>query len=166
MTYLIGGIFNPSITYSGSTGTLVLDHSSSFTGTLLNLTGNGNASTSDQIDLKDIAFGAGTTASYAGNSSGGILTINDAQNHTANLSFAGDYTHSTFSRSSDGNGGTLVVDPPKDNFNFASVVPVPNDPITASITVAGAGKDQFVFHQPAAASNESLDGFALLGRRT
>jgi hypothetical protein len=154
------GADSGSITFSGSTGTLVLDHSSSFTGKLLNLTGNGNASTSDQIDLRDIAFGAGTTVSYAGNSSGGILTIKDAQNHTAKLSLVGDYTHSTFSLSSDGNGGTLVIDPPKDNFNFTSAVPVPNDPITASITVSGAGKDQFVFHQPAAASNESLDGFA------
>jgi hypothetical protein len=162
-TLELAGADSGSVTYSGSTGTLVLDHSSSFTGTLLNLTGNGNASTSDQIDLKDIAFGAGTTVSYAGNSSGGILTINDAQNHTAKLSLVGDYTHSTFSLSSDGNGGTLVIDPPNGNFNFASAVPVPNDPITASITVVGAGKDQFVFHQPAAASNESLDGFALGG---
>src|SRR5260370_33598674 len=94
-TLELTGADSGSITFSGSTGTLGLDHSSSFTRKLLNLTGNGNASTSDQIDLKDNAFGAGTTVSYAGNSSGGILTINHSQNHTANLCLVGHYTRST-----------------------------------------------------------------------
>src|ERR1700730_468491 len=61
-----------SITFSGSSGTLILDHSSSFAGKIINLTGDGNPLSSDQIDLKDIAFGSGTTVSYTGNSSGGI----------------------------------------------------------------------------------------------
>src|SRR5260370_7204250 len=162
-TLELTGADSGSITFSGSTGTLVLDHSSSFTGKLLNLTGNGTASSSEQIDLKDIAFGTGTTVSYAGNSSGGILTISDAQNNTATLSLVGNYTSSTFLLSSDGNGGTLVIDPPKDNFNFASAPTTPNGSITPSITIGGAGNDAFVFHQPASATNETLDGFPLAG---
>jgi hypothetical protein len=157
------GADSGSITFSGSPGTLILDHSSSFTGTILNLTGNGKASTSDQIDLRDIAFGAGTTVSYVGNSSGGILTISDAQNHTANLSLVGNYTNSTFTLSSDGHGGTLVIDPPKENFNFASAAPASNGSTAPSVTVGGASNDVFVFHQPVGGSFESPNSSALDG---
>jgi hypothetical protein len=101
-----------SIKFGGSTGTLILDHSSSFTGTIYDLTGNGNLSGSDQIDLKDITFGAGTTESYSGNSSGGVLKISDAQGQSASISLFGNYTNSTFTLSSDGHGGTIVIDPP------------------------------------------------------
>ncbi len=111
-TLELAGAASGSVTFNGSTGTLVLDHSSAFSGQIFNFTGNGILSSSDQIDLKDIAFASGTTANYAGSPSGGILTISDAQNHTANISLAGDYVGSTFSLSSDGNGGTLVIDPP------------------------------------------------------
>ena len=158
-TLELTGADSGSITFSGATGTLVLDHSSSFTGKLINLTGDGNPSSSDQIDLKDIAFGSGTTYSYAGNSSGGILTISDAQNHTANISLVGNYTNSTFTLSSDGHGGTIAIDPPKDNFAFASNPAPANAPTTPSVTVGGAGNDGFVFHHPAGSSG-SQSGFA------
>jgi hypothetical protein len=157
-TLELAGADSGSITFAGSTGTLVLDHSSAFTGKILNLTGNGNPSSSDQIDLKDIAFGSGTTASYVGTSSGGTLTISDAQNHTANLSLVGNYTNSKFSLSSDGNGGTLVIDPPEDNFNFTSAHPAANGPNSPLVSVAGVGNDGFFFHQLAGAG--SPDSFA------
>jgi hypothetical protein len=153
------GADSGSITFGGATGTLVLDHSSSFTGKLINLTGNGNSLSSDQIDLKDVAFGSGTTYSYAGNSSSGVLTISDAQHHTANISLVGNYTNSTFTLSSDGHGGTIAIDPPKDNFAFASNPAPANAPSTPSVTVGGAGNDGFVFHQPAGNSG-SQSGFA------
>jgi VCBS repeat-containing protein len=101
-----------SVQFSGATGTLILDHSAGFGGQISNLTGNGSLSGSDQIDLKDIAFGAGTTVSYTGTSTGGTLTVSDAQNHTANIALVGDYTSSTFTLSSDGGNGTTVIDPP------------------------------------------------------
>jgi hypothetical protein len=131
-TLELAGADSGSITFSGSTGTLVLDHSSLFTGTILNLTGNGNPASSDQIDLKDISFGSGTTASYAGNTSGGILTISDAQNHTANLSLAGNYTKSTWTLSGDGHGGTSVIDPPLPSGNVPSEDPA-TDPVDAAL---------------------------------
>jgi hypothetical protein len=101
-----------AVTFSGSTGTLIVDHSATFSGEIFNLTGDGHLSSSDQIDLRDIAFGSGTVSSFTGNSSGGTLTITDAQDHTANISLVGNYSDSTFSLSSDGNGGTIVIDPP------------------------------------------------------
>ena len=110
-TLEMAGADTGSVTFAGSTGNSILDHSSEFSGEVFNFTGNGNLSTSDQIDLRDIEYGAGTTASYTGTVNGGILTVSDAQHDTAHIAFSGDYINSTFSTSSDGNGGTLVVDP-------------------------------------------------------
>ena len=132
-----------SVTFGGPTGTLIVDHSSSFSAQVLNLTGNGNLSGSDQIDLKDIAFGTGTTVGYAGTVSGGILTISDAQNHTAQISLAGDYTDSTFSLSSDGQGGTVVIDPPGKQDAAGGTLsfsePNPTDSHTVSVSPQNGG---------------------------
>ena len=105
-----GADFSP-VEFMGPTGTLILDNSSSFGGQLQNFTGNGNLSSSDHVDLKDIAFGPGTAVGYFGTSTDGTLAVIDAQNHTAYLWLAGDYTNSTFTLSSDGSGGTTVIDP-------------------------------------------------------
>jgi hypothetical protein len=110
-TVELNGPNSSSITFDGPTGALVLDHSSEFSGQIFNFTGDGTLSTSDQIDLRDIGYGTGTTASYTGNVSGGTLTVSDAQHDSASISLSGDYINSTFSTSSDGNGGTSVVDP-------------------------------------------------------
>jgi Ca2+-binding RTX toxin-like protein len=157
-TLELSGAVSGSITFNGSTGALVLDHASQFTGTLVHLTGDGTASNSNQIDLKDIAYGPGTLASYSGNASGGVLTVVDAQQHTAHLSLVGDYTNSTFNLSSDGTGGTLVIDPPKDSFDFAPVT-IPQTLSTApAVMAARVESDGFVFDQ--AASFRDLHGFA------
>ncbi len=82
-TLELTGADTGSVKFNGSMGTLILDHSSLFSGQLVDFTGNGNLSSSDQIDLKDVQFGPGTTVGYSGTSAGGILTVSDAQNHTA-----------------------------------------------------------------------------------
>ncbi|MGY3238660.1 hypothetical protein ACVMAJ_005550 [Bradyrhizobium sp. USDA 4448] len=122
----LDGAYSGSVLFSGSTGTLALDHSSSFTGKILNLTGDGNPLNSDQIDLKDIAFGSGSTASFAGDLSGGVLTVSDTQDHVAYLTLVGNYTNSTFNLSSDGSGGTMVIDPPLTPFALGVDVGNPN----------------------------------------
>ena len=100
-----------TVTFAGSTGTLLIDHAATFNGQVLGLSGNGNPSQSDVIDLKDIAFGLGTRASYVGTSVDGTLTVSDAQGDATNISLIGNHQNTTFSASSDGAGGTLVVDP-------------------------------------------------------
>jgi len=110
-TLELTGTDSGAVTFNGSTGTLILDHSSLFSGQLLIFTGDGDLSSSDQLDLRDIGFGPGTTVGYVGTSSGGTLTVSDAQSHTAHITLAGDYTGSTFTLSSDGSGGTTVIDP-------------------------------------------------------
>jgi hypothetical protein len=94
------------VTFAGPTGTLQLDQSQSFAGTVAGFGGQ------DQIDLSDIAFGATTTLGYAANFSntGGALTVSDGT-HTANLALLGQYAAGNFAMASDGHGGTMIADP-------------------------------------------------------
>jgi len=96
-----------TVDFLASTGTLDLPASENFTGQISGFTGQ------DAIDLQDIAFGSNTTLGYAPNSAntGGVLTVSNGT-QTANLDLAGSYVTANFSISSDGSGGTLLVDPP------------------------------------------------------
>ena len=96
-----------SVAFQGSTGTLRLDHSSTFSGEIFNFTGDGTLAGSDQIDLRDIKY-ASVQDSYAN----GTLTLTDGSSHSAKLSFNGSYTLPNFDLVSDANGGTIVYDPP------------------------------------------------------
>ncbi|SED91196.1 Ig-like domain-containing protein [Bradyrhizobium erythrophlei] len=153
----LAGAATGAITFGKNTGMLILDQSSKFTGNILGLSGNGDPTASDILDLRDIAYGAGTRVSYIGNTSGGVLTVTDAQNHTAHLNLTGDYTRMTFALSSDGHGGTFVIDPPATN-----VAPLTLSMPNQAATVSQVG-DGFVFHPSAAAGSASTyDGHAPL----
>jgi hypothetical protein len=94
-----------------SSGKLVLGDSAAFTGTLIGF----SQTRANSLDMKDIAFAAGTTkATYAptpGHSTtGGVLTVADGA-QIATIKISGNYTASTFTSSSDGHGGTIVTDP-------------------------------------------------------
>ena len=65
----------------------------------------------DAIDLADISYGANTKATFSGNANGGTLTVTDGT-QTANIALSGNYLTSGWTLSSDGHGGTVVVDPP------------------------------------------------------
>lgn len=79
-----------SVQFNGPTGTLILDHPSAFAGQISGLTGNSSLSGSDQMDLKDLSHsGTVATVAYTGSSTGGTLTVSDAQDHTANIALAG-----------------------------------------------------------------------------
>jgi hypothetical protein len=99
------GASKANVTFSSTTGELKLDNSVAFTGRISGLTG------ADALDLSDINYGANTRASFSGNSSGGTLTVTDGS-HAAKIALSGNYLNSGWTLSSDGNGGTIVVDPP------------------------------------------------------
>ena len=92
------------MTFAGTTGTLKLEDPQAFAGVVSGLSG------ADAIDLSGFAYGANATATYLGNASGGTLTVSDGAK-TARIALSGDYLSSTWTLSSDGNGGTTVVDP-------------------------------------------------------
>jgi hypothetical protein len=107
-TLYAASTFTENVSFLGTTGTLELAHSQTYTG---DITGLSTAGT-NSLDLNDIAFGANTKATYSGTTTSGTLTVTDGT-HTAKITLEGNYTTSTFKVSSDGHGGTTVVDPSK-----------------------------------------------------
>src|SRR5262249_8201748 len=78
------GAYSGTVSFAGATGTLIIDHSVNFHGTI-----GGALPIGDVIDLADITAGAGATLSYSGNNSPGTLTVSDGVN-TANLALLGN----------------------------------------------------------------------------
>ena len=98
------------VTFDGG-GTLQFDASVGFAGKIVGF------AVPDQLDLRDIAFGPGTTLSFAQDEVDGVLTATDGS-HTARLALAGSHVTANFTTASDANGGTLVEiaePPPIDN---------------------------------------------------
>jgi hypothetical protein len=87
---------------------LELAKSQTYTGQVTGLAVAGTSS----LDLLDIAFASGTTtATFSGTTTSGTLTVTDGT-HTSKITLIGNYLGHTFTTSSDGHGGTTVVDPP------------------------------------------------------
>ena len=100
----ISGNDPQSVEFLADTGTLQIENAALFAGQIDGLAG------SDTLDLSDIQFGPNTTATYSGNDGGGTLTVTDGS-QTANIQLVGNYLSSNWDLSSDGSGGTNVVDP-------------------------------------------------------
>ncbi len=90
----------------GASGTLKLDAAQSFTGKISGLTA------ANVLDLANLVDGAHMKASYSGTSTGGTLTVGNGTQSDM-IALLGNYQASIFTLSSDGHGGTNVVDPPK-----------------------------------------------------
>jgi len=114
-TIEINGISDQTVTFTNTTGALKLDSPQTFTGQISGLAG------SDAIDLAGVNYGANTTATFSGTTTGGTLTVSDGT-HTANIALQGDYLASNWDLSNDGNGGTTVVDPvPPNNWQTLDI---------------------------------------------
>ncbi len=119
-----------SVTFAASTGLLMLDQPSTFSGEIYGFTGDGTLAGSDQIDLVGVNFNT-VSDSY----SNGALTVTDG-NNTAVLNFNGAYVLGNFTLASDGHGGTIVYDPPVSN----------SAPAAPAAAPANAGHDVFGSH--------------------
>ena len=84
-----------------ATGTLKLDQSSGFTGTISGFGAD------DALDLADIAFDSNTTLGYSANAdgTGGMLTVSDGT-HNASIALLGQYVAAGFQVGSDQGTGT------------------------------------------------------------
>ncbi|MFQ3453767.1 Ig-like domain-containing protein, partial [Bradyrhizobium sp. UFLA01-814] len=85
-------------------GHLILDDAFHFSGTVSGLDGN------DDIDIKGISFGVGTTLSFTENQAGtgGTLTVSDGA-HAANIVLLGQYDPNGFAEKADATNGTLIT---------------------------------------------------------
>jgi hypothetical protein len=90
------------VTFAADTGTLKLDNSATFAGTVAGMTGH------DTIDFADIDPNNVQQPSYSGTPESGTLTVTDGL-HSANIALLGNYLASTFATSSDGHDGTNVI---------------------------------------------------------
>jgi hypothetical protein len=125
-TLIFNAQSNVNVTFdNGGTptyGDLVLADAPAFSGQIFGFTGTApGVTTSDAIDLTDINFANLNSDTYTENSTrtGGTLTVSDGTN-TANLFFSGDYTLASFNLASDGQGGTLLTDPPPNGTTITS----------------------------------------------
>ena len=100
---------NETVSFTVGTVSLVLNQPESFTGQIVGFAGTApDSAHSDTIDLIGLDFNSSHFAeSYS--ASAGLLTVTDG-NHTASFTFV-DF-NATLNFSSDGNGGTLITDPP------------------------------------------------------
>jgi len=130
----LSSAYNGPATFAGSTGTLQLDASSGFSGTIIGFTGQ------DLLDLRDINFSTLHTPTYSGTSSGGALTVTDGV-HTAQIDLTGNYLASSFVPSNDGQGGTDIVDPPATDTSFSTSVSSSVTGSDVSGTIAFAAVD-------------------------
>ncbi len=155
---------------SGNTGELVLDNSKAFTGSIVGFTGDGTVSNSDLIDLADvnIADVALNKTTYADHGNGtGTLTLYGANGQALDsINFAGTYQLANFTIESDGDGGTLIVDPPVNTNGQAS----PNTHMASNQNSTGtAATDGFAFnfsgpnHAPTTDFHPDLDTSVLGG---
>jgi|GEM_PF-2194900 beta-glucanase (GH16 family)/20S proteasome alpha/beta subunit len=159
----LSGAVSGSITFKQDASSLILDHSTQFNGKIFGFSGSDNLHTADILDLRDISFGSGTTASYSGNSKGGVLTVVDAVNHAVHITLVGDYTHSSFKLSGDGSGGTLVSTPPAPH---VSLGPTPVASGASAPVASGASMEQigdgFVFRPTGSTAEAAISDNYLL----
>lgn len=98
-----------NVNFTGGTGSLVLNDPESYTGQIVGFTGTApDAAHSDTVDLVGMDFNSAHFAETY-NSVTGLLSITDGT-HSADITF--DDFNATLDFTSDGNGGTLITDPP------------------------------------------------------
>jgi hypothetical protein len=118
-----------------STGKLVLDDAVQYTGTVVGF----GANTTQSIDLPNVQF-ATLSKSYleASPNTSGTLTVKDTAGDIAHIKLSGTYTLANFTFVDDGNGGTLITDPPVDQKNHTVA-----SGATLTLTTAATGTETF-----------------------
>ena len=138
-TLAVNAPFHEAVTFAGGTGTLALDQPNTFSGQISGFTGTTpDPAHSDTIDLVGINYNS-PHFSEAYNASTGLLTVSDGTN-AASLTFVN--FDGTLNFASDGNGGTLITDPPKASSSYDSPSTADAAPTLVELAL---GRDQFNF---------------------
>jgi hypothetical protein len=99
--------FDEDVSFSGSSGVLELGDAQAYVGKISGLSKAGTNS----LDLSDIIYDAGITQVTATETATSTKLTIASGAQTATITLLGDYEGSTFTASSDGHGGTTIVDP-------------------------------------------------------
>jgi Ca2+-binding RTX toxin-like protein len=127
---------------SGAAGTLKLDVSTAFSGSVSGFAAG------DKLDFGDVAFGANTQITYAANDAGtgGLLIVSDGANATQ-VVLNGQYAAAGLQANTEGSGSELAYDAAAANHTMLGGLA--ND-----ILVGGAGDDLFF----GGLGNDTLNG--------
>lgn len=127
---------------SGAAGTLKLDVSTAFSGSVSGFAAG------DTLNFGDIAFGANTQITYAANDTGtgGLLIVNDGA-HAAQVALNGQYAAAGLQANAEGSGSELAYDAAAANHRMLGGLA--NDTL-----VGGAGDDLFL----GGLGNDTLNG--------
>jgi VCBS repeat-containing protein len=127
---------------SGAAGTLKLDESTAFSGSVSGFAAG------DKLDFGDVAFGANTQITYAANDTGtgGMLSVSDGA-HVTQVVLNGQYAAAGLQANAEGSGSELAYDAAAANHTMLGGQA--ND-----ILVGGAGDDLFFGGQ----GNDTLNG--------
>jgi hypothetical protein len=132
---------------SGNTGELVLDDSKDFSGAIVGFTGDGTTANSDLIDVTDVNIAdvatSKTTYTDHGNGTGTLTLYNASGQALDSINFDGNYQLANFTIESDGDGGTLIVDPP---VNTSGQAPSNTTVASNQNSTGTAGTDGFAFN--------------------
>jgi hypothetical protein len=141
--------YSGAVSFAAATGTLKIDDSSSFGGSI-----SGQLAIGDVIDLADVTPGPSAAMRYTGNNSPGTLAVSDGT-HTARIEMTGNHSLSSFIASSDGRGGMSVVDP----FSGAklSVIQTDTNPFGSTSRVE-VGSNYFLYLAGASGPELSYSG--------
>jgi fibronectin-binding autotransporter adhesin len=99
-----------SFTFVGS-GKLAIGQPSAFTGEIAGISGSGDVLDLGGFGANDIVHAASGSYNSATNTTSLVVT-DTTTDHSVTLTLAGDYSTSTWTVTSDGNGGVNVIDPP------------------------------------------------------
>jgi len=129
-SYEVTGASADTIAFAGNTGTLALDHPSSFTGEIA-----GSFAIGDTIDLAGFsATDTATTGAGSFNSATDetTLTVKDSGGSVVEtFALAGDHSSSNWTVTSDSHGGIDIVDPPasEDSGGAITVITGSTEPV-------------------------------------
>ena len=161
VTLEISGSSSETVTFAGSTGTLLLDDAADFSGKIAGIVGTGNVLDLAGFDAANDSVTASTgPGSFDSDSGTTSLVVTDhTTDKSVTLKLAGDLSNSTWTVSSDNNGGANIVDPPA----IAATVPVDHQPAASSTIVANAPNQTMT---GTGASNTFVFDFAGIGHDT
>ncbi|MEY9589551.1 VCBS repeat-containing protein [Bradyrhizobium yuanmingense] len=109
--FLNGSFSGITVSFETGTGTLVLDQSANFHGLIAGSSPGAPLAPGNLIDLKDLPFTSSMSATVQYDNSSNISTV-DFSNGAANVSLLFSGMDLNWNFESDGQGGTIVSDPP------------------------------------------------------
>jgi hypothetical protein len=123
-TLELGGPTSQAVTFSNNLGALILDDPHNFTGTIAPSSLFNQISTGDQIILTGLSLSGLQGYSYTGNSTGGVLSLQEASG-TTDLHIVGEFNVGSFNFSA--GPQFLTTSPPSLKVTVGGLVKLAND---------------------------------------